>query len=505
MAGPPSWAARLFCACAQLSLTMRQTLTFLALTLLLSACYTTRKSRGGGQLKGTPTSRSVNAADIALPPGYKAEAVATGLTFPSCVAIDDAGHIYVIETGYSYGEVWGEPRLLRVNADGTTTLISKGARNGPWSGLVWYQGNFYVAEGGEGEGGKILKIAPDGTQTLLLDKLPSLGDHHTDNLIVKDGYIYFGQGTATNSAVVGPDNAQYGWLSRHPDFHDVPCKDITLAGVNYTSDNPLTPEDDQATTGAFLPFGTASKSGQVIPGKIPCSGAILRIPLEGGMPELVAWGFRNPFGLAYAPDGTIYTTENGYDDRGSRPVWGAGDVLWKVEPGMWYGWPDYSAGILMEGKEGFTVHGKETPKALLQHPPNKPPHPAAVLGVHASANGFDFSTSPRFGHVGEAFIAEFGDMAPAVGKVLQPVGFKVVRVNVNTGVIEDFAVNRGKHNGPASLNGGGGLERPISVRFSPDGKTMYIADFGVIKMTEHGPTPLQGTGVIWKITNTRQP
>lgn len=484
---------------------MRQTITLFSIVLLLSSCYSMRKSRGGGQLKGPAPDRVVNAADIALPPGYKITAVAKGLTFPSCVAVDDAGNVYVTETGYSYGEVWGEPRLLSVNADGTTSVIARGQKNGPWTSVVWHQGFFYVSEGGEAEGGKILKIAPDGATTVLLDKLPSIGDHHTDNLIIKDGYIYFGQGTATNSGVVGPDNAKYGWLTRHPEFHDVPCRDITLAGVNYTSDNPLTTADDEVTTGAYLPFGTRSSSGQVVAGKVPCNGAIMRIPLAGGTPEVVAWGFRNPFGLAYAPDGTIYTTENGYDDRGSRPVWGSGDVLWKVDQGKWYGWPDYSAGRLMEGKEEFTVKGKETPKALLKNIPNTPPKPSAVFGVHASANGFDFSTSPVFGHVGEAFVAEFGDMAPTVGKVMQPVGFKVVRVNVSNGVIEDFAVNPSRHNGPASLRGTGGLERPISVRFSPDGRNMYVTDFGIIKMTEQGPIPQTGTGVIWKIVNTRQP
>lgn len=484
---------------------MRQTITILALLVLFSSCYTTRKSRGGGQMKGTPTARVANAADISLPPGYKATLVAQGLTFPSCVAVDDAGNVYAIETGYSYGEVWGEPRLLKLSTDGTTSVIAKGSKNGPWSGLVWYKGFFYVSEGGESEGGKILKIAMDGTTTVLLDKLPSVGDHHTDNLIIKDGYIYFGQGTATNSGVVGPDNAQYGWLPRHPDFHDVPCRDITLVGINYKTANPLNTSGAEVTTGAYLPFGTASTRGQAIAGKVPCSGAIMRIPLEGGSPEVVAWGFRNPFGLAYAPDGTIYTTENGYDDRGSRPVWGAGDVLWKVEKDGWYGWPDYSAGTLMEGREGFTVHGKETPKKLIRNDPGIPPQPTAIFGVHSSANGFDFSTSAKFGHVGEAFVAEFGDMAPSVGKVMQPVGYKIVRVNVSNGVIEDFAVNDGKHNGPASLKGTGGLERPLSVRFSPDGNSMYIADFGIIKMTEQGPIPQTGTGVIWKITNTRQP
>src|SRR3712207_7832861 len=55
-------------------------------------------------------------------------------------------------------------------------------------------------------------------------------------------------------------------------------------------------------------------------------------------------------------------------------------------------------------------------RSVLAHHPNQPPRPAAVLGVHSSSNGLDFSRSTAFGHVGQAFIAEFGDQAPDTGK-----------------------------------------------------------------------------------------
>src|SRR5690606_22525012 len=132
--------------------------------------------------------------------------------------------------------------------------------------------------------------------------------------------------------------------------------------------------------------------------------------------------------------------------------------------------------------------------------PNDPPRPVATLGVHSSSNGLDFSRSQTFGHVGEVFIAQFGDMSPKVGKTLAPVGFKVVRVNPRNGVIHDFAVNKAKKNGPASWVGSGGLERPVSVRFSANGDALYVVDFGIMKVTEKGPEPQTGTGVIWKIT-----
>ena len=358
--------------------------------------------------------------------------------------------------------------------------------------MIFYKDAFYISEGGELEGGRILKIQRGGNVDTIVQHLPTMGDHHTNGLVIKDDYIYFGLGTYTNSGIVGSDNRQYGWLTRHKDDHDIPCADIVLAGENYS--------DDSTVTGAFVPYGTKTNAGDIIKGRVPCSGAVMRVPVSGGKPELVSWGFRNPFGFALAPSGDVFITDNGYDDRGARAVWGAADVLWKLQPGSWYGWPDFSGGQPMAGRKEFSSKGKPALRALLKQYPASPPKAIAVLGVHASANGMDFSAGASFGYTGEVFIAEFGDMAPATGKVLSPVGFKVVRVNIHTGVVEDFAVNKGKRNGPALKYKNAGLERPISVRFDPQGNNLYVVDFGVVKMTKNGPEPQTGTGAIWKVS-----
>jgi glucose/arabinose dehydrogenase len=233
----------------------------------------------------------------------------------------------------------------------------------------------------------------------------------------------------------------------------------------------------------------------------------------------VAWGFRNPFALAFTPDGRLFALDNGYDERGSRPIWGAGDLLWEVHQGRWYGWPDWSGAKSVDHAE-FTPPHRERPMRLLAKPPGPwlatqaaagpvapeaapdlPPAPAAVLPVHASADGIDFSVSDAFGHKGQAFVAQFGDMAPEAGKVLAPVGFKVVRIDIASGVSEDFAVNR-KGSGPASRLGTGGLERPVSVRFSRDGNSLYVVDFGVMTMGPSGPEARPGTGAVWRIYRT---
>lgn len=471
----------------------------LALSLLLmglTSCFPNLRSDGGGQTEYQPP-RQVNPADVALPDGYHIEAVARGLTFPTGVTFDDRGRVYVVEAGYSYGEVITTPRLLRVGKDGETEVVATGS-NPPWNGVTFHEGAFYVA-GGTLEGGHVSRITPRGEVTPLVQGLPSFGDHHTNGPMVgPDGLLYFGQGTATNSGVVGPDNADFGWLHRHPEFHDVPCEDVTLLGRNFTSGNPLTDDpNDRAMTGAYVPFGTPTTAGQLIPGELPCGGAVMRVPLQGGTPELVAWGFRNPFGMAWSPAGQLYVVENSYDVRGSRPVFGSGDVLWKVEPGTWYGWPNFHGARPLTVEDQYQPPNKSAPDFVLEHT-TEPPQPTALLGVHSSSNGMDFSHNKAFGHVGEAFIAQFGDMAPGVGKVLSPVGFKVVRVDVESGVIQDFAVNRDPH-GPASKTGLGGLERPIAVRFSPNGTELYVVDFGVM-IIGNGPQPKGGTGVLWRIT-----
>ncbi len=469
--------------------------------LVLAGCFPFLPSQGGGQTTFEPP-RELDPADVALPAGYRIEVVASGLTFPTGVAFDDEGRVFVLEAGYSYGEVFTTPRLLRLEDDGEFSVVAAG-QNPPWNGIVFAEGAFYVAAGTV-DGGQLLRIEPDGAITTLLDDLPSRGDHHTNGPVASGGWLYFGQGTATNSAVVGADNADFGWLLRHPEVHDVPCEDLTLIGRNFRSSDPLSEAGDRAVTGAFVPFGTPTEAGQVVRGQLPCNGAVMRVRTDGSGLELVAWGFRNPFGLAFSPDGELYVSDNQYDLRGSRPVFGTGDLLWRVTPGTWYGWPDFHAERPLTDDDHFRPPGEPAPGSVLERHPQIPPAPVARLGVHSSSNGLDVSRSPDFGHVGDVFIAQFGDLAPVAGKVLAPVGFRVVRVEPASGVVHDFAVNRGGEHGPASRLGTRGLERPVAARFDPDGSALYVVDFGVVTVGD-APEPRLGTGVLWRIVRSEQP
>ncbi|NUP13709.1 MAG: glucose dehydrogenase [Polyangiaceae bacterium] len=478
-------------------------LLFLGGCAAISGCFAVVSSQGGGEAELPIEPRAPNPADVAVHPGYRIEAVATDFTYPTGITFDDAGRAVIVEAGYAYGEDFTKARLIRLEPSGEKTVIAEGD-NVPWTGVAFHRGSFYVAEGGTVHGGRIVRISQQGDRTVLVDNLPSFGDHHTNGPVIgSDDYVYFGQGTVTNSGVVGVDNYDFGWLKRHPKAHDIPCQAVTLTGENFTTENPFTPdEDDEATTGAFLPFGTPSRPGQIIPGQIPCSGAVMRVPITGGRVELVASGFRNPFGLRFAPNGRLYVTDNGYDDRGSRPIFGNADWLWLVEQGRWYGWPDYADGRRMERKTGsrYTPTFGDDVHSLLAVPPIAPPKPAAFFGVHSSVTGLDFSRSSDFGFEGQAFVALFGDMAANVGKVMNPVGFKVMRVNVDTGVMYDFAVNIGHRSEPASKAENGGLERPIDVKFDPTGSALYVVDYGTLRVDDDVTQGYRKTGVLWKIT-----
>jgi glucose/arabinose dehydrogenase len=136
---------------------------------------------------------------------------------------------------------------------------------------------------------------------------------------------------------------------------------------------------------------------------------------------------------------------------------------------------------------------------LAEFPDPQPAPPTGSFQTHAAANGFDFSRSTEFGFVGQAFVALFGDLAPiTTARQVVPAGFKVVRVDPDSGTITDFAVNRIQ--GPASKLFHAGFERPSHCVFGPD-DSLYVVDFGEIKIApEKGAIRIkQGTGAVWRI------
>jgi glucose/arabinose dehydrogenase len=169
-----------------------------------AGCYSTRGSQGGGQAevpgkRGSTATRSVDPADVALPPGYRIAVLATDLNMPTGVTFDASGDVFVVESGYAYGETFDTPRLLALGPGGQRRVVAEG-ENPPWNGVAFHDGNFYVSEGGAKQPGRILRVTPGGEVSVVVEGLPSRGDHHTNGpAIGPDGMVYFTQGTRSGS------------------------------------------------------------------------------------------------------------------------------------------------------------------------------------------------------------------------------------------------------------------------------------------------------------------
>ena len=414
------------------------------------------------------------------------ELVADGFSFPTSLAIDRHGDMFVAESGLPFGGAARGGRVWRVQHDGNRELLIDGLR-WPINGLTSHLDRLYIAEGGSP--GRISYLDRAGKHVTVLDDLPGPGNYHTNMVAAgPDGKLYFSQGAMTNTGIVGLDAYEIGWLRRLPHAHDVPGHALVLCGINVETADPLVANRDaRAVTGAFVPFGTATSAGQHVDPRLPCTAAIMRCDAEGGGLELVAWGLRNAYALGFLPDGRLLAVDQGADDRGSRPVANAPDLLFEIQAGAWYGWPDYIGGEPITDPR-FTPETGAPPQFVLANHESLPPpaRPLLLFPPHACAVKFDVIPDGCGPWAGHLLIALFGDERPMTAPAGPRAGRAMGRIDPSCWTMHPHV--------------DGGLHRPIDVRCRRQDRSAYIVDFGEFEIDpDKGVVARPGTGRLWRL------
>ncbi len=432
--------------------------------------------------------RYFNPDDINVPKGYQIEVYITGLDAPIGMVFDRNGDLIIAESGYFSGK----PRIYRLHM-GEFQIIAEDF-DVPLTGINEINGRLYVSNGCH-----ISVVDWDGIKYNIISGLPCMGDYGCSKVVLgNDGKIYWGQGTATNSGVVGPDNK---WVNRCAHFCDSPGTYVILNGQNFESRNMLILEEEPTLTGAFSPYSVPNQPYEVRKSNVKANGSILKANPDGTDIEMVAWGLRFPAGIHFDNNYRLFVTNQGYDDRGSRPIVNAPDEFLLIQPNLWYGWPDFAGGEPVTLSR-FRPEGGKQPEFLLTNHPSIPRPPFALLPPHCAVMGFDFNYNSNFNYYGDAFIAEHGDIIVTTDGTPTPYagfGHRVSKLDMSSGLVTTFAINKSGY--PSSISREGGFGHPVDICFGPEG-AMYILDTGLYQ----GYPPfdyLPNTGAVWRVTRTQ--
>jgi hypothetical protein len=516
---------------------------------------------------------------IGLPPGFTASVFASGLNMPTGIAFLGNSvnfQVYVLESGHGLPSVCNDdtawpggqfaannpftPDVLVFDKNGNKIGGPLGKPTAPGVGfqpsgpavdiafeLGLAGGRLFAtdsnqathAHNGQNNSSRIVILNPTtGQVTPFITGLPT-GDHPTEQLAFNGGFIYWSQGSTTNSGVVGLDNG--GGQNQS----DIPCQNITLSGNTFSSGGGV-------MTSGYSPFGVTHPGGTVIPaffnsftGAIRrgvCDGAVLRAPLYN--PSAIqpySWGYRNGYAIRFPPPGHplyggLLVGEDGPDERGARPSNGAPDVIQLARQNAdgtpdYHGWPD-RFGFLPSSQAVFNPVGGVSDddcnppnpgcvpiRDVLAFPPQPITSPLAIEAADSSFTGIDFvplsfvkgpvqTNAALYSLEGDFGFSATNATAPApeVGHEVKLINFNQPGQTTLALKIQNFARNvTGDQAFVTDING---FNRPTNIRFGPD-SCAYVVDYGAVRDLSpdshyvgaaNGPlVQIPGTGVIWKI------
>jgi len=542
-----------------------------------------------------------NGGDIRVPEGFTVSVFAKGLNMPTGIAFlgnKNNFQVFVLESGHGLPSRCNEqdsfgggtfdptnpftPDILVFDQTGRKIAGPLGKPTAPGVGLQpagpaidiaferdFQGGRLFATDsnqathgGGQNSSSRIVIVDPQsGTVTPFITGLPT-GDHPSEQLAFKGPWIYWSQGSTTNSGVVGLDN------NGGKNQPDIPCQDITLSQNVFPSSlspfvatsgyQPFGVQAKGATVPAFMNTQDPSKSRQGV-----CDGATLRARLnDPSTIEPVGWGHRNGYAIRFAPNnhplaGQLLVGEDGADERGARPSNGAPEVLsidFQNPDGtpVYHGWPD-RYGFLAASQAVFNPVGGASDDLCVFDASNPPSFctpaslanilkfdvpianvlafrpapivaPVAIEAADSSFTGIDFAPRSFVGGPvlpGAALYSlegDFGFSPPNATAPAPEVGHEVKLINFNqdSGPLQlsfqNFAFNVSGEQAFISPGHTAAFNRPTNVRFGPD-DCAYVVDYGAVRDPGGGPggatrfidpadgplVQIPGTGVIFKI------
>src|SRR5213083_1392969 len=240
-----------------------------------------------------------NGEDIVKPSGFTVSVFKSGLNFPTAIAFRGDRHrfeVFVLESGHGLPSrcndetssvVGGElsatnpftPDILVFDQSGNrirgplakpTTSGAGLQPHGPAIDIAFEKGfeggrlfatdsnQAIRAVGAQNNSSRIVTVNPEtGHVTPFITGLPT-GDHPAEQITFKDGWIYWSQGSTTNSGVVGRDNG--GGANQH----DIPCQDIVLSNNTFASGPCVgTNCTGGVNTSGYSDFGATNPGGTV--------------------------------------------------------------------------------------------------------------------------------------------------------------------------------------------------------------------------------------------------
>lgn len=237
---------------------------------------------------------------------------------------------------------------------------------------------------------------------------------------------------------------------------EVVIRDIPGRGYNqhWTRDIAFSPDGKKL----YLTVGSETNVGE----EGPMRAAIHTYNPDGTGYQRLAWGIRNPVGLAFNPTTrALWCTCNERDELGDDLV---PDYFTSVKAGGFYGWPYFYLGKHPDPR--FAGKGEALANQITV--------PDVLLQAHSAALGCAFYTGKRFPreYRGDAFLAFHGSWNRALRT-----GYKVVRVRFQNGKpvggYEEFLTGFMEDAREKGVWG-----RPVGVLVAKDGALLVSDDAG---------------------------